>query len=307
MENFDSAATHEALNSVLYRWGRACHLQNKIVKAEGVILSRRNSQIVHVTEDDLCKVTGIYWSKIKIKNEVCEQVRPSVELNSVYWNTTGLVCSIVGYGTFYLIAHKIFKTLQCLKTYSLVWFVLSFCAIKCIKLPGHIPFAALNLTIGVSLQGLRTLLICTRILTEQEWVAFNEQYQAAAASIDDRDQRIAAVAELIEMDFELIGATAIEDKLQDGVPAAISTLVAAKIKARLSKLVNSETVTSYILTESLWHIFTGERKEKGKKKLARVFQRSGQIWDCLWIGMQYIKICKSSPRVCWILLEMMRT
>ena len=81
-----------------------------------------------------------------------------------------------------------------------------------------------------TLQGLRTLLICTRILSEEEWRAFDEEYQAAAASIEDRDQRLAAVAELIEKDFELVGATAIEDKLQEGVPAAISTLVAAHIK-----------------------------------------------------------------------------
>lgn len=73
-------------------------------------------------------------------------------------------------------------------------------------------------------------MICTRILPEEEWRAFDDQYQLAAASIEDRDQRLAAVAELIEKDFELVGATAIEDKLQEGVPAAISTLVAAQIK-----------------------------------------------------------------------------
>lgn len=83
------------------------------------------------------------------------------------------------------------------------------------------------------LQGLRTLLICTRVMSEEEWVAFNNTYQAAAASIDDRDQRLAAVAETIELDFELVGVTAIEDKLQEGVPQAIMTLVNAGIKVRV--------------------------------------------------------------------------
>lgn len=38
------------------------------------------------------------------------------------------------------------------------------------------------------------------------------------------------MAELIESDLILIGSTAIEDKLQDGVPACIDTLQRAGIK-----------------------------------------------------------------------------
>lgn len=40
------------------------------------------------------------------------------------------------------------------------------------------------------------------------------------------------VAEEIERDLDLVGITAIEDKLQTGVPKAISTLIAAGMKAR---------------------------------------------------------------------------
>ena len=36
--------------------------------------------------------------------------------------------------------------------------------------------------------------------------------------------QLEAVAELIEKDMELLGATAIEDKLQDGVPETLVTL-----------------------------------------------------------------------------------
>lgn len=39
-------------------------------------------------------------------------------------------------------------------------------------------------------------------------------------------------AEEIEKDLELVGLTAIEDKLQNGVPDAIATLIAAGMKAR---------------------------------------------------------------------------
>ena len=42
----------------------------------------------------------------------------------------------------------------------------------------------------------------------------------------------AQAAEEIEKDLELVGLTAIEDKLQNGVPDAIATLIAAGMKAR---------------------------------------------------------------------------
>lgn len=73
-------------------------------------------------------------------------------------------------------------------------------------------------------------------MSESEWATFNASFQAAAASIEDRDQRIAAVAETIETDFELVGVTAIEDKLQEGVPQSITTLVNAGIKAHSSPM-----------------------------------------------------------------------
>ena len=38
------------------------------------------------------------------------------------------------------------------------------------------------------------------------------------------------VSQLMEKDLTLLGATAIEDKLQDGVPETISTLLKAKIR-----------------------------------------------------------------------------
>jgi hypothetical protein len=49
-------------------------------------------------------------------------------------------------------------------------------------------------------------------------------------SLENRDDKLAAVYEEIETDMLLIGATAIEDKLQDGVPEAIANLLLADIK-----------------------------------------------------------------------------
>lgn len=49
-------------------------------------------------------------------------------------------------------------------------------------------------------------------------------------SLDHREDKIAQVAEELERDFELIGTTAIEDKLQDDVQDTINFIKEAGIK-----------------------------------------------------------------------------
>jgi P-type E1-E2 ATPase len=49
-------------------------------------------------------------------------------------------------------------------------------------------------------------------------------------SITNRDKAVAAVQEMIEVDLELIGCTAIEDRLQDEVAETIVFLKQAGIK-----------------------------------------------------------------------------
>jgi phospholipid-translocating ATPase len=46
----------------------------------------------------------------------------------------------------------------------------------------------------------------------------------------DREERMAAEQERIEHGLHLVGATAVEDRLQDGVPACLVALAAAGIK-----------------------------------------------------------------------------
>jgi magnesium-transporting ATPase (P-type) len=48
--------------------------------------------------------------------------------------------------------------------------------------------------------------------------------------MDDREGRLAAASALVERDLELVGATAVEDKLQDGVPDCLRRLAAAGVK-----------------------------------------------------------------------------
>lgn len=79
-------------------------------------------------------------------------------------------------------------------------------------------------------EGLRTLLYAHRFLDEQEYAVWKKIYAEATTSLVDRQSLIEKAADMIERDFELGGATAIEDKLQKGVPETIDKLRRAGIK-----------------------------------------------------------------------------
>ncbi|KAI1135561.1 phospholipid-translocating P-type ATPase [Hypoxylon sp. FL0543] len=79
-------------------------------------------------------------------------------------------------------------------------------------------------------EGLRTLLFAYRYISNEEYEAWKSVYRTATTSLVDRQQRVEEAAELIEKDFDLAGASAIEDKLQQGVPETIEKLRRANIK-----------------------------------------------------------------------------
>ncbi|KAF8160853.1 calcium transporting ATPase [Crassisporium funariophilum] len=79
-------------------------------------------------------------------------------------------------------------------------------------------------------EGLRTLCLAFRDIPEQEYQQWAAIYNQAAATINGRGDALDQAAELIEKDLFMLGATAIEDKLQDGVPDTIHTLQMAGIK-----------------------------------------------------------------------------
>jgi phospholipid-translocating ATPase len=78
--------------------------------------------------------------------------------------------------------------------------------------------------------GLRTLCLAYRIIPKDVYEPWAKKYSEAQNLITDRDAQVDAIANLIETDLTLMGATAIEDKLQQGVPECIATLGRAGIK-----------------------------------------------------------------------------
>ena len=90
-------------------------------------------------------------------------------------------------------------------------------------------------------------------------------------SLENRDEKLDAIYEEIEANLQLIGATAIEDKLQDGVPDAIANLAMAGIK--------------------IW-VLTGDKQGKGS------------LFTCL-IRLIYLE-CRPGPlSICFPLVSLM--
>ena len=80
-------------------------------------------------------------------------------------------------------------------------------------------------------EGLRTLCLAMREISEEEFQEWWQVFNKASTTVSgNRQEEVDKAAELIEKDFFLLGATAIEDRLQDGVPDTIHTLQQAGIK-----------------------------------------------------------------------------
>ncbi|KAF2281611.1 phospholipid-translocating P-type ATPase [Westerdykella ornata] len=79
-------------------------------------------------------------------------------------------------------------------------------------------------------EGLRTLCIAQRELSESEYQEWSQAYDEAVNAVSGREEKLEEVSDYIENELWLLGGTAIEDRLQDGVPDAISLLGKAGIK-----------------------------------------------------------------------------
>ncbi|MEE6462130.1 hypothetical protein FKM82_001508 [Ascaphus truei] len=79
-------------------------------------------------------------------------------------------------------------------------------------------------------EGLRTLCFAVAEIPESIYEEWLEVYHRASTSVQNRSLKLEESYELIEKNLHLLGATAIEDKLQDEVPETIETLMKADIK-----------------------------------------------------------------------------
>lgn len=79
-------------------------------------------------------------------------------------------------------------------------------------------------------EGLRTLLFAQKDISEQEYRSWKKVYDDATTCLVNRQEIIESAGDMLEQSFSLVGASAIEDKLQKGVPETIEKLRRANIK-----------------------------------------------------------------------------
>lgn len=80
-------------------------------------------------------------------------------------------------------------------------------------------------------EGLRTLVVAQKTLSEIEYYRFDSELHRIKTSTDpDKEAQLDVLYNDIERGLQYVGATAIEDKLQYGVPETIAMLIKAKIK-----------------------------------------------------------------------------
>uniref|UniRef100_A0A671MAT5 Phospholipid-transporting ATPase n=1 Tax=Sinocyclocheilus anshuiensis TaxID=1608454 RepID=A0A671MAT5_9TELE len=79
-------------------------------------------------------------------------------------------------------------------------------------------------------EGLRTLVVAKKALTEEQYQDFESRYNQAKLSVHDRALKVAAVVESLEREMELLCLTGVEDQLQADVRPTLELLRNAGIK-----------------------------------------------------------------------------
>ncbi|NWR54676.1 AT11C ATPase, partial [Bucorvus abyssinicus] len=111
-----------------------------------------------------------------------------------------------------------------------------------------------------AMDGYRTLCVAFRELTQKEYDKIDRQISEAKMALQDREEKMAKVFEETEADMHLIGATAVEDRLQEQSAETIEALHAAGMK--------------------VW-VLTGDKMETAKSTCyaCRLFQTSTELLE----------------------------
>jgi len=92
-------------------------------------------------------------------------------------------------------------------------------------------------------EGLRTLVVSKKTLTEEQYADFEQRFQAAKLSVVNRSAQVAAVVESLQRDMSLLCVTGVEDKLQDGVRQTLEMLRNAGVRVWMLTGDKLETAT----------------------------------------------------------------
>uniref|UniRef100_A0A3P9J8Q2 Phospholipid-transporting ATPase n=1 Tax=Oryzias latipes TaxID=8090 RepID=A0A3P9J8Q2_ORYLA len=109
-------------------------------------------------------------------------------------------------------------------------------------------------------EGYRTLCVASKRLSPEEFAQVDEELKEARLALQDREEKLMAVYNQVETDMTLIGATAVEDRLQEEAAETMEALQGAGIK--------------------VW-VLTGDKMETAKSTCyaCRLFQRNTELLE----------------------------
>ena len=112
---------------------------------------------------------------------------------------------------------------------------------------GYIKENAENLAV----KGLRTLVLTQKIIPQNQFDVWNEEYQEALAAMDNRKQRITNAISKLENNMDFLCVTGVEDLLQDDVAMTIDNLRHAGMKVWMLTGDKVETATCISISTGL--------------------------------------------------------
>ncbi|XP_044216664.1 phospholipid-transporting ATPase IF [Thunnus albacares] len=104
-----------------------------------------------------------------------------------------------------------------------------------------------------ALKGLRTLVVACRHFSPEEYIDVDRRLNSARTALQQREEKLQEAFSYIERDLQLLGATGVEDKLQDKVQETIEALRLAGIKVWVLTGDKHETAVSVSLSCGHFH------------------------------------------------------
>ena len=104
---------------------------------------------------------------------------------------------------------------------------------------------------NLATKGLRTLVLTEKLISQEDFDAWNKEYEEAKTSMEDRQKKIAEVVAKLENNMEFLCVTGVEDLLQNDVATTIDNLRNAGMKVWMLTGDKVETATCISISAGL--------------------------------------------------------
>ncbi|KAJ0181431.1 hypothetical protein K1T71_003516 [Dendrolimus kikuchii] len=147
-------------------------------------------------------------------------------------------------------------------------------------------------------EGLRTLVVAKKTMTQEEYTEFETQYKEARLSVTNRSERTQAIMSKLQRGLTLLSLTGVEDRLADDVPRTLSMLRTAGVKIWM--LTGDKLETALCIARSLhlggasgWHSARGCTTRRDAYELLQTLTNSEEQMDLIIEG-ETLEVCLQS-------------